>query len=156
MPPLSSILSIIKNRLSPKHAEELTVYVVYGKQPSPFPGLEHIEPIIAVVASERECFEIQENYPETEVSWEARTVKHAEGMDVATGSILYLTHTTLLPYDEDGDGNPVFGIMESPQPTALYGNRNSAEQEAPDQYLHRATVGEINLRGVGELLGTGC
>jgi hypothetical protein len=155
MPPLSSILSSIKNRLNPKYAEELSVYVVYGKQPSPFPDLEHIEPIIAVVANERECFEIQEKCPETEVSWEARTVKNAEGRDVATGSILYLTHTALLPYDEDGDGNPVFGIMESPQPTALYCSRDSAEQEAPDQYLHRVTVGEINLRGVGELLDTG-
>ena len=152
MPSLSSILTNIKKRLNPKYSAELTVYVVYGKQPSPFPDLEHIEPIIAIVASEPECFEIQEKYPETEVSWEARTVKNAEGMDVATGSILYLTHTTLLSYDEDDGGNPVFGIMESPQPTALYCSRNGAEHEAPDQYLHRVTVGEINLRGVGELL----
>lgn len=156
MPSLSSILSSIKNHLSPKYSADLTVYVVYGKQPSPFPDLEHIEPIIAVVASERECFEIQEKCPETEVSWEARTVNNAERLDVATGSILYLTHTTLLPSDEDGDGNPVFGIMESPQPTALYCSRDSAEQEAPDQYLHRVTVGEINLRGIGGLLNTDC
>lgn len=128
------------------------VYVVYGKQPSPFPDLKHIEPIIAVVASERECFAIQEKHPETEVSWEARKVQNSEGMDMAEGSTLYLTLTTLLPYDEDGDGNPLFGIMESPQPTALYCSRDTAEQDAPDQYLHRVTLGEINLRGVGELL----
>ncbi|MCS3493733.1 hypothetical protein M2368_002757 [Arthrobacter sp. JUb119] len=152
MPPLSNILTKIKNRLRSKYSEELMVFVVYGKQPSPFPDLEHIEPIIAIVASERECYEIQEKYPETQVSWEARKVQNTEGMELTGGGILYLTHTTLLPYDEDGDGNPIFGIMESPQPTGLYCSRDTAEQEAPGQYLHRVSLGEINLRGVGELL----
>lgn len=152
MPSLSNILTKLKSHLGPKISDEPMVYVVYGKQASPFPDLEYIEPIIAVVASEQECFTIQEKHPETEVSWEARKVECAEGSGSTGGSALYLAHTTLLPYDEDTSGNPVFGIMESPRPTALYCSRATAELEAPDQYLHVVSLGEVNLRGVGELL----
>ncbi|MGP9488728.1 hypothetical protein ACT3UD_12690 [Glutamicibacter sp. 287] len=152
MPSVSNMLTKIKILLESKSSEKPMVYVVYGNQPSPFADLEYIEPIIAVVASERECFAIQENYQVTEVSWEARKVQDAESSDLAGVRVLYLMHTTLLPYDEDADGNPVFGIMESPQPTALYCSRDTAEQEAPDQYLHIVRLGEVNLRGVGELL----
>ncbi|MGO2053880.1 hypothetical protein CQ010_16815 [Arthrobacter sp. MYb211] len=152
MPSLSSILTKIKIRLGSKYSEDQMVYVVYGKQPSPFPDLEYIEPIIAIVASERECFAIQEKYLDTKVSWEARKVQGAESIDLVDGCVLYLTHTTLSSYDEDADGNPIFGIMENPQPTALYCSRDTAEQQAPEQYLHIVTLGEINLRGVGELL----
>lgn len=152
MPSLGSILAKIKLRLGSKYSEELMVYVVYGKQPSPFPDLDYIEPIIAIVASELECFAIQEKYPEIQVSWEARKVQNTEGIEMTAGSSLFLTHTTLLPYDEDDDGNPVFGIMESPQPSALYCSREAAEQKAPDENLHKVALGEINLRGVGELL----
>lgn len=83
MPSLSNILTKIKIRLESKFSEEPMVYVVYGKQPSPFPDLEYIEPIISIVVSQRACFAIQEKYPETEVSWEARKVQDAEGSDVA-------------------------------------------------------------------------
>ncbi|PRB71706.1 hypothetical protein [Arthrobacter sp. MYb213] len=152
MPSLSNILTKLKSHLGSKFSDEPMVYVVYGKLPSPFPDLEFIEPIIAVAASEQECFAIQEKYPETEVSWEARKVEGAAGSGSAGGSVLYLAHTTLLPYDEDTIGNPVFGIMESPRPTALYCSRATAELEAPDQYLHIVNIGDVNLRGVGELL----
>lgn len=152
MPSLSNILTKIKIRLGTKSSEEPLIYVVYGKQPSPFPDLQYIEPIIAVLASERDCYALQAKYPDAEVSWEARKVQDAEGSDMAGGRALHLTHTTLLPYDEDADGNPVFGIMESPRPTAIYCSRDTAEQEAPDHYLHIVSLGEVNLRGVGELL----
>ena len=36
MPSLSSILTKIKIRLGSKYSEDQMVYVVYGKQPSPF------------------------------------------------------------------------------------------------------------------------
>ncbi|UTT39571.1 hypothetical protein NMP99_16470 [Glutamicibacter mishrai] len=152
MASLGSILAKIKLRLGSKYSEELMVYVVYGKQPSPFPDLDYIEPIIAIVASELECFAIQEKHPEIQVSWEARKVQNTEGIEMTAGSSLFLTHTTLLPYDEDDDGNPIFGIMDSPRPSALYGSRDTAEQKATDEYLHKVTLGEINLRGVGGLL----
>lgn len=152
MPSLSNILAKLKIHLGPKVSGEPMVYVVYGKQPSLFPELEFIEPIIAVVASEQECFAIQEKHPETEVCWEARKVEGAAGNGSAGGNALYLAHTTLLPYNEDANGNPVFGIMESPRATALYFSRTTAELDAPDQYLHIVSLGEVNLRGVGEIL----
>ncbi len=128
------------------------VYVVYGKQPSPFPPLEYIEPIIAVVSSEGDCYALQDKYSETEVSWEAREVQDAGNSSPGGYRILYLTHTTLLPCDHDDGGNPIFGIMESPDSEALFFSQETAEREAPDHYLQKVRLGEVNLRGVGELL----
>ena len=52
----------------------------------------------------------------------------------------------------DANGNPIYGVMESPIPEALCCSRETAEREAPDRYLQEVRVGEVNLRGVGELL----
>ncbi|MFJ2621220.1 hypothetical protein [Glutamicibacter sp. NPDC087344] len=129
------------------------VYVVDGKQPKPFPPLEYIEPIIAVLSSEGDCYALQDKYSDTEVSWEARKVQGAGNKSLDGDQILHLTHTTFLPLDYDTDGNPIFGIMESPVPEALFFSQKTAEREAPDYYLQKVRLGEVNLRGAGELLG---
>ena len=152
MPPLDKILPKLKNWHRRESSKDSTVYVVYGKQPSSFSSLEYIEPIIAVVASKKECYALQDKFPDAEVSWEERKVQDAGQGAMTADQILYLTHTTLLPYGEDSDGNPVFGIMESPIPEGIYCSRKTAEREAPNSYLRKVRLGEVNLRGVGELL----
>lgn len=152
MPSLKEIMARFHLNIPLKTQEKNQVYVVYGRQTSPFPDLEYIEPIIAVVSREQDCFSIQEKYSEIKVSWEARKVQDSEGLNPVEGTLIYLTHAGLEPYMEDSEGNPVYGIMQSPQPEALYGNREAAEREAPDFSLHEVRLGDINLRGVGELL----
>lgn len=152
MPFLSSILSGIAKRLASKSSPEPTVYVVWGKQSSPYPDLEHFEPIIGIVANEHECFALEEKYSHVEVSWEARKVSGAKNNDVTTAQPLYLTHTTLEQYDVDSEGNPLFGTMDFPRPSGVYFTREAAKHEAPDEYLHLVHLGEIDLHGVGELL----
>lgn len=148
---LTKLLARLRIPRGPESPDKSKVYVVYGKQRSPFASLEYIEPIIAVVASERDCYALQQKHPDIEVSWEARKVQGAANSAMAESKVLYLTHTTLVPYDLDATGNPIFGIMESPVPEALYCTRETAEREAPDRYLQEVRLGEVNLRGVGEL-----
>ncbi len=152
MPSLSSFFSGIKNRVASKSSPEPTVYVVWGKQSSPYPDLEHFEPIIGIVESEQECFALEEKYSLVKVSWEERKVSGVQNRVITGTQTLYLTHTTLEQYDVDTEGNPLFGIMNFPRPSGLYCSRETAEREAPDEYLHLVRIGEIDLRGVGEIL----
>lgn len=152
MPSLTKLVARLKMLHVPDFRDKSKVYVVYAKQRSPFASLEYIEPIIAVMANERNCYALQEMYPDAEVSWEARRVQDAGDSAMTEAEILYLTHTTLLPYDMDANGNPIYGVMESPIPEALYCSRETAEREAPDRYLHVVRVGQVNLLGVGEIL----
>lgn len=152
MPSLTKLVARLKMLHVPDSRDKSKVYVVYAKQHSRFASLDYMEPIIAVMASERDCYALQEMYPGAEVSWEAREVQDAGDSAMKEAKILYLTHTTLMPYDNDADGNPVLGIMESPIPEALYCSRVTAKREAPDRYLQVVRVGEVNLFGVCELL----
>ncbi|MBF6672594.1 hypothetical protein [Glutamicibacter sp. FBE19] len=68
------------------------------------------------------------------------------------GDTIYLTHSSLLPYMVDSSGNDVFGIVESPSPTAAYRNRKTAQQKAPDFYLQEVVIGEVNPQGAGKIL----
>lgn len=86
------------------------------------------------------------------VSWETRVVLGSENHSVKNGDLLYLAHSTLEPYTAGADGNPVYGVMQSPSPVAVYCRRDVAEQEASDYHLQEVVVGDVNLRGVGELL----
>ena len=74
-----------------------------------------------------------------------RKVEGAAGNGSAGGDALYLAHTTLLITRK-------LGIQSSDQGKARatpYLQSNYSELEAPDQYLR---FGEVNLRGVGEIL----
>lgn len=152
MPSVISFLATIGLRRRKDFSGSASVYVVWGKQASPFPDLEHFEPIIAVVASEHECLALYEKYSDVEVSWECRKVLDAHNGHIATSQALYLTHTTLTQYDEDSEGNPHYGIVEFPRPSGIYCYRETAKAEAPDENLHLVRVGDVNLRGVGTLL----
>ncbi|WP_345470748.1 hypothetical protein QMQ05_13335 [Glutamicibacter ectropisis] len=138
--------------MASKSSPEATVYVVWGEQSSPYPDLEHFEPIIGIVVTEQECIALEEKYPHVNVSWEERKVSDAQKGVITTALPLYLTHTTLEQYDVDNEGNLLFGIMDFPRPSGLYFTREAAEHEAPDEYLHLVRIGEIDLHGVGELL----
>ncbi len=152
MPSLKKLAKDLRSHLREKTPRAQEVFLVYGKQSSPYPELDYMEPIIAIVVAESDCYALQDAYKDVAVSWETRAVHGSENHFVNNGDLLYLAHSTLEPYTEDADGTPVYGVMQSPSPTAVYCRRDLAEQEASDYYLQEVVVGDVNLRGVGVLL----
>lgn len=152
MPSLKKIAEVMRSHLREKTPSEQEIFLVYGKQSSPYPELDYIEPIIAIVVAESDCYALQEAHKDVAVSWETRAVYGSAHHFVKNGDLLYLAHSTLEPYNEGADGNPVYGIMQSPSPAAVYCRRDLAEQKVSDYHLQEVMVGDVNLRGVGELL----
>ncbi|WP_102157441.1 hypothetical protein [Zhihengliuella halotolerans] len=139
-------------RIRRKRSRGQEIYLVFGRQESPFPALDYIEPIIAVMVTEDECYALEREHEDVDVSWETRRVLDSADHLLSGGDVLYLTHSGLEAYDEDSEGNTVFGIVQSPSPEAAYYRRETAEREAPDMSLHQVVVGEVELSGVGEII----
>lgn len=146
------LIEKLKTLLHPTASAKQEIYIVYGKQPSPYPDLSCIDPIIAVMTSEQDCYALEKLHIGIIISWETRTVQDDEKPALENGDTIYLTHSSLLPYMVDNSGNDVFGIVESPSPTAAYRNRKTAQQKAPDFYLQEVVIGEVNLQGAGKIL----
>ncbi|WP_404287981.1 hypothetical protein [Glutamicibacter arilaitensis] len=109
-------------------APRLDIYLVFGKQPSPYPELDFIEPIIAVVADERQCYKLEQELSNLEISWETRGVFDCGEHRIADGDVLYLAHSFLKPYATDSAGKELYGIMQSPSPSAAYYRKDTANR----------------------------
>lgn len=129
---LKKIAEDMKIHLREKIPSEKEIFLMYGKQSSPYPELDYFESIIAIVVSESDCYALQEANKDVAVSWETRAVHGSANHSVKNGDLLYLAHSTLEPYTEGGGGNPVYGVIQSPSPTAVYCRRDVAEREASD------------------------
>lgn len=152
MPSISKAIRRWKKRRNGKAVEAVNVFIVFGKQKSPFRDLDYIEPIIAVLATEEECAALEASFEEVKVSWETRRIHDSLGRGLPDGEVLYLAHTSLEPYDVDSDGNQIYGLMQSPNPEGVFFTEEEARRNAQDYYLQKVTVSEVSILGVGEIL----
>ncbi|GAA1412424.1 hypothetical protein AUR04nite_10420 [Glutamicibacter uratoxydans] len=152
MPSISEAIGRWKKTGKGEEADVINVFIAFGKQKSPFPDLDYIEPIIAVLATEEECAALEASYEEVKVSWETRRIHNSLGGGLSDGEVLYLAHASLEPYDVDSDGNQIYGIMQSPNPEGVFLTEEEARRNAQDYYLQKVTVGEVSILGVGEIL----
>jgi len=72
------LIEKLKTLLHPTASAKQEIYIVYGKQPSPYPDLSCIDPIIAVMTSEQDCYALEKLHTGIIISWETRTVQDDE------------------------------------------------------------------------------
>ncbi|MBF6672593.1 hypothetical protein [Glutamicibacter sp. FBE19] len=53
------LIEKLKTLMHPTALAKQEIYIVYGKQPSPYPDLSFIDPIIAVMTSEQDCYALE-------------------------------------------------------------------------------------------------